>query len=80
MNEATRIYYDEELDYLTIFVGAPRPNYGEDIADGITIFKDQDTDEVIGIGIQEFKEKTKTLQELEFKLPFKITFAPLASK
>lgn len=46
-----RIYYDEEEDYLTIFVGAPRPNYGEDIASGVTIFKDEDTDEIIGVGI-----------------------------
>ena len=26
-----RIYYDQELDYLTIFVGSPMPNYGEDV-------------------------------------------------
>ena len=72
-----RIYYDEELDYLTIFVGESRPNYGEDIASGVTIFKDQYTDEIVGIGIQEFKEKTKSLQEIELKLPFKINFSAL---
>ncbi len=27
-----RIYYDEEGDYLEIFIGNPRPNYGEGIA------------------------------------------------
>ena len=74
MNEGMRIYYDEELDYLTIFVGESRPNYGEDIAPGVTIFKDQYTDEIIGIGIQEFKEKTSSLKEIELKLPFKINF------
>ncbi len=77
MNEGMRIYYDEELDYLTIFVGESKPNYGEDIASGVTIFKDQYTNEVIGIGIQEFKEKTKSLQEIELKLPFKINFVSL---
>jgi len=69
-----RIYYDNELDYLTIFVGSPITNYGEDIAEGVTVFKDQKTNEIIGIGIQEFKEKTNSLKEIELKLPFKISF------
>ena len=72
-----RIYYDEELDYLTIFAGDTRPNYGEDIAPGVTIFRDQHTNEVIGIGVQELKEKTKSLQDIELKLPFKINFTAL---
>lgn len=75
MDGEMRIYYDEEGDYLTIFVGAPRPNYGEDIEDEVTLFKDQETDEVIGIGIQEFKEKTKKLKDIELKLPFKVNFS-----
>ena len=79
MSEGTRIYYDEELDYLTIFVGEPTPNYGEDITDGITFFKDQETDKIIGIGIQEFREKTKSLKELELKLPFKVNFSALSA-
>ena len=69
-----RIYYDDELDYLTIFVGDPISNYGEDITEGVTVFKDQNTNEIIGIGIQEFKEKTNSLKEIELKLPFKISF------
>ena len=72
-----RIYYDEELDYLTIFLGEPKPNYGEDITEGVTIFKDQHTDEIVGIGVQEFKEKTNSLQEIELKLPFKISFSAI---
>jgi len=78
MNEGMRIYYDEELDYLTIFVGDSKPNYGEDIAPGVTIFKDQHTEEIMGIGVQEFKEKTKSLQDSELKLPFKINFTALS--
>ncbi|MEK6924674.1 MAG: hypothetical protein AABW71_00365 [Nanoarchaeota archaeon] len=74
MNKGMRIYYDQELDYLTIFVGEPRLNYGEDISEGVTIFKDQNSNEIIGIGIQEFKEKTNSLNEIELKLPFKISF------
>ena len=37
-----RIYYDEEGDYLEIFIGGPKPNYGEDISAGVTVFKDED--------------------------------------
>ncbi|HLC31134.1 MAG TPA: hypothetical protein VJK51_00545 [Candidatus Nanoarchaeia archaeon] len=72
MNGNMRIYYDEEGDYLTIFIGKPRPNYGEDIASGVTVFKDEETDENIGVGILNFRKKTKTLKDIELKLPFKI--------
>lgn len=77
MNEGTRIYYDEEMDYFTIFVGDPVPNYGEDISDGVTIFKDQRTDKIIGLGIQEFRTKTKSLKDIELKLPFKVNFSAI---
>ena len=79
MDEGTRIYYDEELDYFTIFIGEPTPNYGEDIAEGITIYKDQQTNKIIGLGIQEFREKTKSLKDIELKLPFKINFSTISS-
>lgn len=70
-----RIYYDEEGDYLNIFIGSPRPNYGEDLTPGVTVFKDEETDEVVGIGILNFRKKAKTLRDIELKLPFKITSA-----
>ena len=69
-----RIYYDREGDYLTIFAGEPVPNYGEDISEGITIFKNQKTDEIVGIGIQEFSEKTESLNNINLNLPFFINF------
>ena len=72
-----RIYYDEEGDYLEIFIGESRPNYGEDIEKDITLFKDQKTDEIFGIGILNFRERAKHLQEIELKLPFKINFSAL---
>ena len=67
-----RVYYDEEGDYLEIFIGSPRPNYGEDITPGATVFKDEETDEIIGVGILNFRKKTKSLKDIELKLPFKI--------
>ena len=72
-----RIYYDEEGDYLTIFIGDSRPNYGEDVSEGVTIFKDSETNEIIGVGILDFRERAKSLQNIEFKLPFKINFSAL---
>ena len=70
-----RIYYDEEGDYLEIFIGGPKPNYGEDISAGVTVFKDEETDEIIGVGILNFREKAKDLKDIELKLPFKIISA-----
>ncbi len=72
-----RIYYDEEGDYLTIFVGSSKPNYGEKIDEDITLFKDEETNEIIGVGILNFREKAKFLKDMELKLPFKINFSSL---
>jgi hypothetical protein len=77
MKGRMNIYYDEGGDYLEIFITDKRPNYGEDIASGITIFKDEETDEAIGIGILNFRKKAKTLHELELELPFKVNFSAL---
>lgn len=71
------IYYDEEGDYLSIFVGRPKPNYGEDVAKGVTVFKDEKTDEIIGIGILDFRKRARNLDEIELRLPFKINFSAL---
>lgn len=72
-----RIYYDEEGDYLTIFVGEPKSNYGEDISEGITLFKNQKTGEIMGVGILEFRRRAKSLNEIDLKLPFKVNFSEL---
>jgi len=69
MKGQMRIHYDEEGDYLTIFAGEPRSNYGEDITDYITVFRDSETNEVIGIGILNFKDQTKDLQQIKLDLP-----------
>ena len=39
MDKKMRIYYDEEGDYLTIFTGKSRPNYGEDVESDNMIFQ-----------------------------------------
>ena len=72
-----RIYYDEEGDYLTIFIGDSRPNYGDDIAQDITLFKDRDTGEIIGIGILNFRERAKDLKDIKVRLPIEVNFSKL---
>ncbi|MBI2045711.1 hypothetical protein HYT23_06640 [Candidatus Pacearchaeota archaeon] len=62
---------------MTIFIGDSKPNYGKDIDDDITIFKDNDTNEIIGIGILNFRERTKSLESIELKLPFSVNFSSL---
>ncbi|MEK6843948.1 MAG: DUF2283 domain-containing protein [Nanoarchaeota archaeon] len=72
MEGKLHICYDEEGDYLEIFISKLSPNYGEDIDEDITIFKDQKTNEIIGVGILNFRERAKNLKDIELKLPFKI--------
>ncbi|MBU3923824.1 MAG: DUF2283 domain-containing protein [Nanoarchaeota archaeon] len=71
MKGQLRIYYDEEGDFLEIRVGEARSNYGEERSDDITIFKDTETDEVVGIGILNFKKRAN-LRNFEVVLPVDI--------
>ena len=57
------VYYDEEGDYLEIFIEGSSPTYGEEIGDDVTLFKKEGTDEVVGVGILNFKERTKDLEK-----------------
>ncbi len=71
------IYYDEEGDYLEIFTKTGKPSYGEEVSSGITVFKDEETDEIIGVGILNFKKKANKLDIMELNLPFEVNFSSL---
>lgn len=71
------IYYDEEGDYLEIFIENKSPTYGEDIEEDITLFKTEETDEIVGIGILNFKKRTKSLKDIKLNLPFEVNFSTL---
>ena len=77
MNGQMSIYYDEEGDYLEISIEGAGPTYGEDIGEDITLFKKETSDEVVGIGILNFKNRTKSLSDLKLNLPFKVNFSAL---
>ena len=66
------IYYDEEGDYLEIFIVGNSPTYGEEIGDDITLFRKEETDEVVGIGILNFKKRTRKLQDIKLDIPLDI--------
>ena len=71
------IYYDEEGDYLEIFIEGAGSTYGEDIGEDITLFKKETTEEVVGIGILNFRERTKSFENINLNLPFEINFSAL---
>jgi uncharacterized protein YuzE len=71
MKGKMRVYYDEEGDYLEIRIGEPGENYGEELSKDVTIFKDEKTDEIVGVGILNLKDKTN-LNNLGIELPIDI--------
>ncbi|GAI26278.1 unnamed protein product [marine sediment metagenome] len=77
MKGKMNIYYDEEGDYLEIFIENKSPTYGEDIEEDITLFKTEETDEIVGIGILNFKKRTKSLKDIKLNLPFEVNFSTL---
>lgn len=74
------IYYDDEGDFLEIMFGDPRSDYGDHISQDVVLFRDQDTDEIIGVGIFNFKKHTKDLEDLKLKLPVNINLSAIRSK
>ena len=55
MNEESEtydIYYDEEGDFIEVTFGvSPKKEYSEEIEPGVFITKDEETNEVKGVGI-----------------------------
>ena len=80
MKGKMNIYYDEEGDYLEIFIEGQSPTYGEEIGDDITLLKSEKTGEVVGISILNFKQRTKSLQDIKLNLPFQVNFSSLPSR
>ncbi len=67
-----RIYYDEESDFLQIMFKEATEDYGDHKTKDIVFFRDQKTDEIIGIGIFNFKKQSKDLKNIVVDLPVNI--------
>jgi len=51
--------YDETSDVLYAFKGEPRPNYAEELSDGILVLRDLRSKKVIGFMILNYKRQKK---------------------
>jgi len=69
------IYYDEEGDFLEISKGDISNCYFDNLGEGIFQIVDKSTKEIKGIAIHSFKKRTKNLDEIKLKLPFKFNFS-----
>ena len=69
------IHYDEEGDFLEITIAnPPKKSYCEDVNNDIFIRKDEKTDEIIGVGISNFKKHTENFKEVQLDIPVQIKF------
>ena len=72
MEKQMSIYYDEEGDFLQIMFRGPTEDYGDHLTKDIVLFRDEHTDEIIGIGIFNFKENSHDLKDIKVDLPVKV--------
>jgi len=75
MKGPINIYYDEEGDFLEItIINPPAESFCEDIHEDVFVRKDEETGEIVGIGILNFKKHTDDLQTILVDVPVKINF------
>tara|TARA_Y100000034_G_C6902101_1_gene417480 strand:- start:3573 stop:3830 length:258 start_codon:yes stop_codon:yes gene_type:complete len=78
--ETYDIYYDESGDFLEITFGVPpKTEYSNEIEPGVFITKDEETNEVKGVGILDFKKRVQLLKEIlkrvNKRLPIEISIS-----
>jgi len=79
MNNKTKIYYDEEGDFLEISVGEPTECYAEEVRPGVFLRIDKKTGEAKSIGILDFKKRSQ-VKDIEFNLPITLDFSQLSKE
>lgn len=57
------IYYDKDIDYAEIFFKKCE-NYGEDVGNGIILFKSEESDEVVGYGFDSALTRVFSFKDL----------------
>ena len=76
MNNKTRLYYDEEGDFLEISIGEPVECYAEEIEPGVFVRASKISGEVKSISILDFRKRAH-LRDIEFNLPLVFNFKKL---
>jgi len=76
MDNKTRLYYDEEWDFLEISVGEPTECYAEEIKPGVFARIDNKTGEVKSVSILDFRSRTNT-KDIEFDFPIGFDFSKI---
>ncbi|MBU2615487.1 MAG: DUF2283 domain-containing protein [Nanoarchaeota archaeon] len=68
MKNKTRLYYDEDGDFLEISVGEPSECYAEEIEPGIFLRLDKKTGEIKSISVLDFRKRSHS-RDIEFSFP-----------
>ena len=72
------IYYDDEGDFLEItMMPSSEQSYCEDINENVFVRKDSNTNEIIGIGILNFKSNANNIKDILANSPIQINFETL---
>jgi len=72
------IHYDEKGDFLEITImPVPENSYCEDIEEDIFVRKNSKTNDIVGIGILNFKIHAGNLKEKLANIPIKVNFETL---
>ena len=66
------IYYNDKKDLFEIFFDEPLNYYSEDLGSGIIARFDKKTNEIVGMAMLNFTEKTRSMEDIEIDLPVKI--------
>ncbi len=64
MKRKLNIYYDQEGDFLELFINKPTPSVGMEIMPDIFEHRDKKTNKVIGLSILNFTKHTKNFKEI----------------
>lgn len=79
MDKKTRLYYDEEGDFLEISIGEPTECYAEEVEPGVFVRIDNKTGEVKSISILDFVERTHS-KDIEFNIPIGFDLSKIKEK
>lgn len=66
------MYYDEEGDFLEINLGAYTEGYFKNLGEGLFERIDKKSNQITGMAIMGFKQRTKKLGDVTIPLPWEV--------